>query len=110
MTRIRRTRFRHFVYRYRRMRYTAWQGSRLVGQLRRHLLSGRRWLLWLLVVEELVLVLCLALAGRLVLHWVALGFVYVFVGWVAQIFVLVLAQARTRVVVEQFTDSTGDAQ
>jgi predicted Zn-dependent protease len=110
MTRIRRTRFRHFVYRYRRMRYAAWQGSRLVGQLRRHLLSGRRWLLWLLVVEELVLVLCLALAGRLVLHWVALGFVYVFVGWVAQIFVLVLAQARKRVVVEQFTDSTGDAQ
>jgi tetratricopeptide (TPR) repeat protein len=110
MIRVRRTRFRHFAYRHRRIRYPAWQGSRFVGQLRRHLLSGRRWLLWLLLVEELVLVLSLALAGRFSLDWVLLGFVYVFVGWVAQIFVLVLAQARKRVVVEQFTDSTGDAQ
>ena len=108
IVRTRRARLRHRAYRFRPIRYLAWEGSRLVGWLRRHLLSGRWWLLWLLLVEELVTVLALALSRHL--GWVVDGIVYVFVGWVAQIFVLVLAQARKRVVVEQFTDSTGDEQ
>jgi tetratricopeptide (TPR) repeat protein len=108
IVRSRRARVRHLAYRFRLIRYLAWHGSRLVGWLRRHLLSGRWWLLWLLLVEELGTVLALALSHHL--GWVVLGIVYVFVGWVAQIFVLVLAQARKRVVVEQFTDSTGAEQ
>ena len=108
IVRTRRTAFRHSAYQYRPVRYVALQGSRLLGWLRKRLLSGRWWLLWLLVAEELAMVLGLALSGRL--EWIGLGLVYVALGWLAQIFLLVLAQARKRVVVEQFTDSTGDKQ
>jgi tetratricopeptide (TPR) repeat protein len=103
-----RTRFRHFAYGSRLVRYAAWRLSLGFGSLRRTFVGGRRSLFLLLAVEELVAFVGFLFLGRL--DQAIRGALYIFFFWIAQVVVVVLAQARRRVVVEQFTDATGDTQ
>lgn len=104
--------FRHAAFQWRLVRWSWWRACQALGWLNRTFVSGVRWLFWLLLVSEAAVVFGLYLhrsprkfhgtdfhvAGWLLLAWLGVLLLYL------------LLQARRRVVVEQFTDATGDEQ
>lgn len=104
--------FRHVAFRGRRVRWIWWRASQAFGWFIRTFLSGIRWLFLLLLAAEAGVVVYRALSGKTqglqwsdlrVAFWLALA-------WLGILLFYLLFQARRRVVVEQFTDATGDEQ
>src|SRR5438067_2439383 len=92
----------------RQVRYALWRLSQIAGWFRRRFLSGRRKLFSALAAAVASVVVERAVRGHRVGTMKELG--QALGVWLLASFLLLLWQARRRVVIEQFTDWTGDAE
>jgi tetratricopeptide (TPR) repeat protein len=108
-----RSSFRHVSFRSAAVRYLTWRLVQPVGRVGRFMFSGRRKTVPLLVLTELgAFGLYAVHVGRddILDPYALVVAAYGFLAWLALVFVVLLVNARSRVVVEPFTDATGDAQ
>jgi tetratricopeptide (TPR) repeat protein len=104
--------FRHVALRGRRVRWAWWRASHAFGWFLRTFLSGIRWLFLVLLAAEAGIVLYRALSRTAhELHWSDLRVAsWLALAWLGILLFHLVFQARRRVVVEQFTDATGEEQ
>jgi tetratricopeptide (TPR) repeat protein len=103
------------------VRWICWRASQAFGWFLRTFLSGIRWLFLILVAAEVAVVVDRYLSRAPQphqqvqwsdrFHWSDLRVAFwLALAWLGVLLAYLLFQARRRVVVEQFTDATGDEQ